>query len=251
MAKKRSVKCDGISDAVLDDSSQALARLDLGRAGRVGVPEAVFAAGKSREETMAIAERLVARLGFALVTRAPEDVMDALRAQWPDGLFARRGMAALVGKPPPLRRDAGFVAIATAGTSDLPVAEEAEVSLRAVGIPTRVYADVGVAGIHRLFEQLGELRRARVVLAVAGMEGALAGVLAGLVEAPLVAVPTSVGYGAAFHGLAALLGMLNSCAPGVATVNIDNGFGAAMLAAKIINSAPCVAGVEAYGRGRK
>ncbi len=213
-----------------------LARLDVERGERCGAPEAIFAQGKTPEDTLIISETLVERQGHALVTRAGPEAMRLLRRRWPDLRAANHAGAALVGAPPALR-DGGHVAVVCAGTSDLPVAEEAELTLAALGRRAEIVADVGVAGLHRLLARLEDIRRAAVVIAVAGMEGALPSVVAGLIAAPVVAVPTSVGYGASLGGLSALLGMLNSCSPGISVVNIDNGFGAAMAASRMLGIA--------------
>lgn len=220
---------------VVSPRGDALARLDLERLARCGAPEAVFAQGKTPEETVAITEILVERQGYALVTRAGPEAMELLRRRWPDIRHASHAGSALAGTPPPVRADGRKVAVVCAGTSDLPVAEEAVLTLVALGREADILADVGVAGLHRLLSRLEEVRRASVVIVVAGMEGALPSVLAGLISAPVVAVPTSVGYGASLGGLSALLGMLNSCSPGIAVVNIDNGFGAAMAAARMLD----------------
>ncbi len=220
---------------VKDADGLVIARLDVDRSCRSGAPEAVFAQGKTVAETLAIAEILVEKQGHALVTRAGPGTIEALRKRWPDLRVAPHSGAAMAGRPPEKRGDGRWVAIAVAGTSDLPVAEEAAFTLDALGLESRIIADVGVAGIHRLLRQVETLRRASVVIAVAGMEGALPSVMAGLVPAPVVAVPTSVGYGASLGGISALLGMLNSCSPGISVVNIDNGFGAAVAAARIVN----------------
>lgn len=212
-----------------------MARLDLDRLGRCGAPEAVFAQGKTPEETLAISEVLAEKQGFALITRAGPDAMRLLAERWPDLRRAPHSGAALVGTPPEPVKDGRWAAILAAGTSDLPVAEEAALTLAALGRESRIIADVGVAGLHRLLARLDEVRAATVVVAVAGMEGALPSVVAGLIALPVIAVPTSVGYGAHLGGLTALLGMLGSCAPGISVVNIDNGFGAAMTAARIMN----------------
>ncbi|MDR1534159.1 MAG: nickel pincer cofactor biosynthesis protein LarB [Planctomycetota bacterium] len=219
---------------IRDAAGRELARLDIDREKRTGAPEAVFAQGKAPEETLAIAEALVERRGHALITRAGRETLALLRRRWPDLRIAAHAGTALAGIPPEPAPGRGWVAIAAAGTSDLPVAEEAALTLESLGRESRLVADVGVAGLHRLLRRLEWLRQAAVIIAVAGMEGALPGVLAGLVPAPVLAVPTSVGYGASFGGAAALLGMLNSCAPGLMVVNIDNGFGAAVAAARIL-----------------
>lgn len=223
---------------VTDADGFVMARLDVDREARSGSPEAVFAQGKTTAETLAIAEALVEKRGYALITRARPETLAALRERWPDIRIASHAGAALAGTPPARRGELGWIAIAVAGTSDLPVAEEAAFTLDSMGLESRIIADVGVAGLHRLLRQTETLRLAAVVLAVAGMEGALPSVLAGLVPAPVVAVPTSVGYGASLGGIAALLGMLNSCSPGITVVNIDNGFGAAVAAARMMTHRP-------------
>ena len=220
---------------VTDAAGQVIARLDVDREARCGAPEAIFAQGKTVAETLAIAEALVEKQGHALVTRANAATIQALRERWSDLRIAPHAGAALAGRMPEKRSGGRWVAIAVAGTSDLKVAEEAAFTLDSLGGESRIIADVGVAGIHRLLRRVDELRQASVVLAIAGMEGALPSVMAGLVPAPVVAVPTSVGYGASLGGVSALLGMLNSCSPGICVVNIDNGFGAAVAAARIIN----------------
>jgi len=214
--------------------TSAIARLDHERHDRTGVPEAIFGAGKTVEQNIALVGALYVRTGFALATRIPPDQLAALAAAYPDAVLEPCSGALRRGALP---RTGARVAVVCAGTSDLPVAEEAAFSLDALGHEPVRATDVGVAGIHRLFDVLGDLASCRAVIVVAGMEGALPSVVAGLVRAPVIAVPTSVGYGAAFDGLAALLGMLTSCAPGIGVVNIDNGFGAAALAHKIVCSA--------------
>ena len=230
-------------DLSTDDAAKRLATLpyeDLGfakidhhRALRRGFPEAVFGAGKTPEQIVAIVERIAAHGQRVLVTRTNADVHRQVAEVLPEAQYheAARCLTVEQGPPPPLP---GRIAVAVAGTSDLPVAEEAAVTAAFHGAKVdRVY-DVGVAGLHRLLDRAETIRKADVVIVVAGMEGALPSVVAGLVDAPVVAVPTSVGYGASFHGLAALLAMLNSCASGVGVVNIDNGFGAGHLACLIL-----------------
>jgi NCAIR mutase (PurE)-related protein len=209
------------------------ARVDTDRLGRTGDPEVVYAAGKTAEEVVAIVETLrrAAPERPALVTRAAPDTVTALSARWPD-LLVERGTVVVGPVPPPV----GVVAVVTAGTSDEPVAAEAATTLRAHGAGVLRVTDVGVAGLHRVLDAAPALRDADVIVVVAGMEGALPSVVGGLVGTPVVAVPTSVGYGASFQGLAALLGMLNSCAPGVVVCNIDNGFGAGVFAARVARS---------------
>lgn len=211
--------------------------LDLARFARRGYPEAVYCEGKSAEQVGAIARRLrdAPHAGTALFTRADADHAAAVLAELPDAHHddTARLLAWPATPPPPT---GGYVVVACAGTSDLPVAREALLTLRHLGRRADLVADIGVAGLHRLLDRVDLLRTARAIVVVAGMDGALPGVVAGLVSAPVVAVPTSVGYGAAFSGLAPLLTMLNACAPGVGVVNIDNGYGAGHLAAQI--SAP-------------
>jgi NCAIR mutase (PurE)-related protein len=209
------------------------AKIDTQRELRVGVPEVVYCAGKSPEQVRAIAEAILARGSRLLATRLGEEHFAAL-AELGDKLVldkvSRTARSREGGAEPPA---GALVAVVAAGTSDMAVAEEAAVTAESCGARAlRVY-DVGVAGIHRLFSRLEGIREAKAVVAVAGMEGALASVIGGLVAAPVIAVPTSVGYGASFGGLAALLAMLNSCAAGVSVVNIDNGFGAGYQAALI------------------
>jgi NCAIR mutase (PurE)-related protein len=205
--------------------------VDHHRGLRDQFPEVVLALGKTPAQVAAIAERLVERGGRLLVTRATPEHAAAVLAILPDAVYHDQARAVTLDRRPPPR--VGGIAVVCAGTSDLPVAEEAAITAEMMGNDVVRMADVGVAGIHRLLHRLPELREARVLVVVAGMEGALPSVVAGLVDTPVIAVPTSVGYGASFGGLAALLGMLNSCAAGVAVVNIDNGFGAGYMASLI------------------
>jgi NCAIR mutase (PurE)-related protein len=210
------------------------ARVDHHRALRGQGPEVVYARGKTPDQVAAIATALLAAGGAPiLVTKASEEHMRAVAAAAPEAEWHPRA-GLLVLSRVPVEPDAGLVVVACAGTSDLPVAEEAAVTAGAFGCRVEQLVDVGVAGAHRLFADAALLREADVLVVVAGMEGALPSLVAGLVAVPVIAVPTSVGYGAAFDGLAALLGMLNSCAIGVSVVNIDNGFGAGALAARIL-----------------
>jgi len=209
------------------------AKVDHHRALRRGFPEAVFGAGKSPDQVRAIVESITARGQSVLVTRTTRDVFDHVAALRPQAEYHEAARCVTV-RAAPVSPLGGRVAVACAGTSDVPVAEEAAVTAAFHGAEVdRVY-DVGVAGLHRLLDRAPLIRTADVVIVAAGMEGALPSVVAGIVEAPVVAVPTSVGYGASFQGLAALLAMLNSCASGVAVVNIDNGFGAGYLASLIL-----------------
>jgi NCAIR mutase (PurE)-related protein len=219
--------------ATLPYEDLGFAKVDHHRALRQGFPEAVFGAGKTPEQIVAIVERISARGQRVLVTRTDEAVHRLVVEDLPDARYHAAARCITVETGPPASLP-GRIAIAAAGTSDLPVAEEAAVTATFYGAEVdRVY-DVGVAGLHRLLDRAGTIREADVVIVVAGMEGALPSVIAGLVDTPVVAVPTSVGYGASFHGLAALLAMLNSCASGVGVVNIDNGFGAGHLGCLIL-----------------
>jgi len=199
-----------------------------------GYPEVVFCEGKSVEQVVAICESLERQSGTFLATRAAPEFVGALLDRFPRA--HANGVARTVhleADPPPAETGRGAILVVTAGTSDLPVAEEAVAVARAMGNRVDLLADVGVAGIHRLLRHSDMLREAAVVVVVAGMAGALPSVVGGMVRVPVVAVPTSVGYGASFGGIAALLTMLNSCASGVVVVNIDNGFGAAVAASRI------------------
>ncbi len=215
------------------------ARIDHHRALRQGQPEVVFCEGKTVEQVVAICERLEAATGSFLGTRASESMAAALQARFPRMVW--NPLARTVHLSPPLTAsavpgDTAAILVVSAGTSDLPVAEEASVVAEAFGHTVDRLHDVGVAGLHRLLAASEQLSRARVIIVVAGMEGALPSVVGGLVSVPVIAVPTSVGYGASFGGLAALLAMLNSCASGITVVNIDNGFGAAAAASRICRS---------------
>lgn len=210
------------------------ARLDNDRAERQGFPEVVYCAGKTTEQCVQIMLALSERNDNVLATRASAEVYAAVKEKLSDAVYyADARIIALERKPLP-KDEKRVIAVVTAGTSDIPVAAEAAITAQIMGNKVECIYDVGVAGIHRLFAQLDKLRSANVLIVVAGMEGAIASVVGGLVDKPVIAVPTSVGYGANFGGLSALLGMLNSCSAGVATVNIDNGFGAGRLAS-IIN----------------
>ncbi|MDE2778516.1 MAG: nickel pincer cofactor biosynthesis protein LarB [Chloroflexota bacterium] len=208
------------------------AKIDHHRPLRTGFPEVVLGRGKTPQQVAAIVESLAGRENPVLVTKTTESTHLAVLEGTPRAAYYPLSGTIVVPTENPLPATEG-VLIVTAGTADLPIAEEARITATLMGCPAQIVSDVGVAGLHRLLGSLEHLRQARVIVVVAGMEAALASVIAGLVSVPVVAVPTSVGYGASFEGLSALLGMLNSCAPGVATVNIDNGFGAGYLAAQI------------------
>ena len=223
------------------------AKLDHHRALRDYLPEVVLGQGKTPEQVVAIATRLAEQSGRLLVTRAGADIFAAVKERLPDALYHETARAITLDR----RRQTpeGGVTILCAGTSDLPVAEEAAVTAELMGCAVERVYDVGVAGIHRLLDYLPQLREARALVVVAGMEGALPSVVAGLVAVPVMAVPTSVGYGASFQGIAPLLTMLNTCAAGVAVVNIDNGYGAGYLAALINRLALAERqGQEGHGR---
>lgn len=208
------------------------ARVDTHREVRQGFPEVILAVGKTTAQIAAIAGRIVARGQTLLVTRATHEAFDAVRAIAPACEYHEQARIIAL-KQAVAPTGVGTVLVACAGTSDLPVAEEAAVTAEIMGNTVDRLYDVGVAGLHRLLHERTRIESARVVIVVAGMEGALPSVIAGLIQAPVIAVPTSIGYGASFGGIAALLGMLNSCANGVAVVNIDNGFGAACMASAI------------------
>ena len=218
--------------AALPYEDLEFARLDHHRALRKGFPEVVYGLGKTPEQVATIAESILRHSDRLLVTKTGPESYAAVRERVADAVYDPTARTITVDRRVDAEPVPGVV-VASGGTSDLPVVAEAAVTAEIMGCQVERISDVGVAGIHRLLDHLPALRRARVVVAVAGMEGALPSVVGGLVAAPVIAVPTSVGYGASYDGLAALLAMLNSCAPGVAVVNIDNGFGAGYLAAQI------------------
>ena len=219
--------------ATLPYEDLGFAKVDHHRALRRGFPETVFGEGKTPEQVVAIVERITVRGQRVLVTRTTCDVHRKVAEVRPEARFHEAARCITV-ETTPAATLPGRIAVCAAGTSDLPVAEEAAVTADFHGATVERIYDVGVSGLHRLLDRAETIRQADVVVVVAGMEGALPSVVAGLVDTPVVAVPTSVGYGASFHGLAALLAMLNSCASGVGVVNIDNGFGAAHLACLIL-----------------
>ena len=214
-----------------------VAKLDLGRETRTGVAEAVYAEGKTSLEILRIADEiLAAATPRLLVTRLSGEVASRIQEKYPQALYHERARVLTCGEA---ARSSYKVCVLAAGTADLAAAEEAAVCAAWLGGVVDKHYDVGLAGVRRLFDHLSEIRTAHVVIAAAGMDGALPTLVAGLIRAPVIALPTSVGYGASFGGLAALLTMLNACSPGVAVVNIDNGYGAAVLACRI-----CYAGAE-------
>ncbi len=229
----------GVDDAVgalrrLPFEGMGFAHLDTHRALRAGFPEVVFCEGKRPEQAAAIIARLAQGRGPVLGTRAGPELYGLVRELVPDARYNELARAIVVEREP-LPRRAGTILVVCAGTADLPVAEEAAVTAELMGNQVERLADVGVAGLHRLLAHVERVQSASVLVVIAGMEGALPSVVGGLVRRPVIAVPTSVGYGASFGGLAALLAMLNSCAAGVTVVNIDNGFGAGY-AASMINA---------------
>lgn len=212
------------------------AKLDHDRASRTGAPEVIFAPGKTDDQILKICERMRLARAEILITRADESLYRKLKGKYRAATYNRAARMIVVSRRSARKVVGGKVAVVTGGTSDLNVAEEAAATIEAFGHHAERIYDVGVAGIHRLLSYQERLKSVQVAIVVAGMEGALPSVVGGLITAPVIAVPTSVGYGASFGGLAALLAMLNSCAPGVTVVNIDNGFGAAIAALKILRS---------------
>ncbi len=228
----------------LDDAARILktlpyedlefSKVDHHRELRLGFPEVIFGEGKSTEKIVGIVRSMRDKESNVLVTKLSPDKADLLKQEFPEGIYSEIARAFYILSQAP--KQVGNVLVVSAGTSDMPVSEEAAITAEVMGsLVERVY-DIGVAGIHRVFSNSKKFEKASVIVVVAGMEGALASVVGGLFPKPVIAVPTSVGYGANFKGLSALLGMLNSCAPGVAVVNIDNGFGAGYIA-NLINSA--------------
>ena len=211
------------------------AEVDHHREIRQGFPEVIYAEGKTKEQVLAIMKSLCAHgEGNLMATRASREKFEFLREELPEAQYDEAARIIYIERNKNVDRDGKrYILVVTAGTSDIPVAEEARLTAWLWGNQVRTCYDCGVAGIHRLFAHLEEIRSANVIIVIAGMEGALASVVGGLTDKPVIAVPTSIGYGASFHGLSALLSMLNSCASGVSVVNIDNGFGAGVLASKI------------------
>ena len=224
------VAMDRLRDLPFEDLG--FAKIDHHRALRTGMPEVIFAAGKTTAQVASIFAHMAQAGGNVLATRASREAFEAVLAVEPRAEYHELARAITLTQAA-VAPGKGTIAVVCAGTSDLPVAEEAVVTARILGNTVVLISDVGVAGIHRLLAQKGALQSARVLIVCAGMEGALPTVVGGLVNAPVLAVPTSVGYGASFGGIAALLGMLNTCSPNVSVVNIDNGFGAACMASLI------------------
>lgn len=210
------------------------AKIDHHRMLRQGFPEVIFCQGKTVEQVVSITQRLLKHNSNMLGSRATEEMYEAVHKIAPDAVYQKDSRLILIERNKLPKDEERFILVVTAGTSDIPVAEEAALTADIMGNKVERLYDVGVAGIHRLLSKVDLLQKANVIIVAAGMEGALASVVGGLVDKPVIAVPTSVGYGASFGGLAALFGMLNSCSAGIAVLNIDNGFGAGRLA-NIIN----------------
>jgi hypothetical protein len=219
---------------------EGFARIDEDRELRCGVPEVVFGAGKTVEQAVRIFGHIYEKSGRALATRINSEMAEELQNRWSEGIYNKEAGCFYISKDEDTQKDnvnrvySGLCMVVSAGTSDIPVAEEACETLRYIGCNFEKIYDVGVAGLHRLLAEVERISAADVIIVVAGMEGALPSVVGGLVSSAVIAVPTSVGYGSSFGGVSALLGMLNSCASGVGVVNIDNGFGAAVLASKVL-----------------
>ena len=237
--KENGMTVDSVMEQLRDLPYQDLdfAKLDHHRSLRTGWPEVIFGKGKTPEQVAKIVSAMKGRGHPVLVTKSDQEAYQAVLEDTPEAEFHHLSNAIVVPAPQPTPLMQGIIVV-TAGTADLPVAEEAVLTASLMGNDVTLISDVGVAGLHRLLDQMPVLQKARVLVVVAGMDAALVGVVAGLVSVPVIAVPPSTGYGASFDGLAPLLSMLNSCAPGVSVVNIDNGFGAGHLAA-LTN---CVAG---------
>jgi NCAIR mutase (PurE)-related protein len=218
--------------SVLPYEELHFAKIDHHRSLRTGFPEVIYGRGKSVEQIVAIASRMAVYSDRILITHTSQDVYNAVHKILEDACYNPTSNTIVVNRAKNILLRPG-ICVVTAGTSDIPVAEEAAVTAELMGNRVEKIFDIGIAGIHRLLDNLGQLRESRVLVVVAGMEGALPGVIGGIVPVPIIAVPTSTGYGASFNGLAPLLTMLNSCAPGIAVVNIDNGFGAGYLAGLI------------------
>jgi len=210
------------------------AKVDCHRRLRRGFPEVIFGKGKTPEQIVKIAKKIISHDGTLLITRTDKKVFGKIKKICPKAIFDEKARMIYFSKRSPIVKK-GIVLVVTAGTGDIPVAEEARITLEVMRNKVEILYDVGVAGVHRILDRRDVLEKANVIIVIAGMEGALASVVSGLVSRPVIAVPTSIGYGASFEGLAPLLTMMNSCSPGVAVVNIDNGFGAAYMASMINN----------------
>jgi NCAIR mutase (PurE)-related protein len=221
---------DRLSDLPFKDLGHS--KIDNHRELRTGYPEVIFCEGKTPEQVSNIFEYMLSQKVNILGTRANDKIYEAVKKHVPSAVYNEAGRTISL-KQVDTELTKTYIAILTAGTSDMPVAEEAAVTAELFGNQVKRFFDVGVAGIHRLYSGLEEIKKAKVIIVIAGMEGALPSIVGGMVDKPIIAVPTSIGYGASFNGIAALLGMLTSCASGVSVVNIDNGFGAAYMASMI------------------
>lgn len=229
-AAENELRQSGITTGPNAVAHLGFANIDLQRKERCGFPEVVYCAGKTVEQSVQILSLLMEKYDNVIGTRAAKEIYERLRQDFPAVQYNEMARMVYQRKDTSIVNGERTIAVVTAGTSDIPVSEEAALTAEIMGNQVKRIYDVGVAGIHRLLHRLDDLRQANVLIVVAGMEGALASVVGGLVDKPVIAVPTSIGYGANFHGLSALLAMLNSCAAGVSVVNIDNGFGAGRLA---------------------
>lgn len=209
------------------------ARVDHHRKLRQDFPEVIFCPGKDREHIVEILVELKSKNGLVLATKAEQDVADFILSRLPKAVYHKKGKIISYGRFPEVQTT-GYAYVITAGTADIAIAEEALTTLKAAGIKTETSFDCGVAGIHRITSELNKIQKAKAIIVIAGMEGALASLVGGIASCPVIGVPTSIGYGASFNGIAALLGMLNSCSSTVSVVNIDNGFSAARIATMIV-----------------
>lgn len=207
------------------------AKIDTHRELRMGAPEAIYCMNKTTNQIIQIVERMKPDSNI-IATRVPKESLDEIKKAFPEAEIYPEAKLFFIGKFP--KKTVGKVIIVTAGTSDIPVAKESEITARSMGVEVETFFDVGISGIHRILSIRKKLKEADIVIVIAGMEGALPSVVAGLIDTPIIAVPTSVGYGASFNGIAPLLTMLNSCAPGISVVNIDNGYSAGFFAAAVI-----------------
>ncbi len=232
--EKGALAREEITEQLMNQGADSLgyAVIDTDRGGRTGIPEVIYSAGKTPAQVSEIADRMQKRGIPVLATRASREVYDAVKEKIPDAIYHQESRAVIY-QPERPEPSVGYIAVVSAGTSDIPVAEEAVITAEFLGNRVERVYDVGVAGIHRLLHKMELIKGARVIIVVAGMEGALASVVGGLVDKPVIGVPCSTGYGTNFGGVSALLSMLNSCATGVSVVNIDNGFGAACQASLI------------------
>jgi len=250
--RDRTMSPEDAAGAVSEGPAEDLgfAVVDHARPARCGFSEVIFAEGKTAEQVGAVAERIWSRQDRLLCTRADAEAFAAVRERVPEAEYDARARVIWARRGAVSEGD-GLVAVVTAGTADIPVAEEARITAALMGARVETHYDVGVAGLHRLLDRVDRLRRARALVVVAGMEGALPSVVGGLVDRPVMAVPTAVGYGASFGGLSALLGMLNTCAANVAVVNIENGFGAGYVAALINRTAEVDVAAELMPAGEE